>query len=153
VITASSANCSKATARTEGCGKAEVHERIEEWDAAGSRLATGEQAVTEEQDLVRSAMMARDVIESYRQSDVTVSGWSLTLEEAAQSFARISAHRPVADEAVPLAQLAQTLSSTARAGLQADRETLDRLSQELRTIVIRTRIPGIPLPEDEDWSF
>lgn len=109
--------------------------------------------MTEEQDLVRSAMMARDVIESYRQSDVTVSGWNLTLEEAAQSFARISARRPVAGEAVPLARLAQTLSSTARAGLQADRETLDRLSRELRAIVIRTRIPGIPQREDEDWSF
>ena len=106
-----------------------------------------------EQDLVRSAVMARDVIESYRQSHIAVSGWRPLLEGAAQSFARISAHRPVVGGAVPLAPLAQSLSATARAGLQVDREMLDRLSQELRTIVTNTRIPGIPRPEDEDWSF
>jgi hypothetical protein len=109
--------------------------------------------VTVEQDLVRSAMTARDVIESYRQSQITVSGWNLALEEAAQSFARISAHRPVAGETVPLAQLAQALSVTAKAGLQADLEALERLSRQLRKIVTDTRIPGIPRREDGDWSF
>ncbi len=109
--------------------------------------------VAAEQDLVRSAVIARDVIESYRQSHIKVSGWNSLLEEAAQSLSRISAHRPVAGGAVPLAPLAQTLSVTARPRLQVDHETLDRLSWELRTIVINTRIPGIPRREDEDWSF
>jgi hypothetical protein len=108
---------------------------------------------TVEQDLVRSAMMARDVIESYRQSRVTVPGWSLTLEEAARSLARISAQRPIAGEAVPLSQLAQALSVTAKAGLHADRKTLDQLGRELRAIVADTRVPGIPRRADEDWSF
>jgi len=97
--------------------------------------------------------MARDVIESYRQSHITVSGWILLLEEAAQSFTRISAQRPVVGGAVPLAQLAQALSVTAEEGLLADHEMLDRLSRDLRSIVTNTRIPGIPRPEDEDWSF
>jgi len=109
--------------------------------------------MTAEQDLARSAVMARDVIESYRQSRIMISGWSTLLEEAAHSFARISADRPLTVGAVPLARLARTLTATARAGLQVDHETLDLLSQELRTIVTNTRVPGIPRPEDADWSF
>lgn len=109
--------------------------------------------MTAEQDLVRSAVMARDVIESYRQSHIMISGWSSLLEEAAKSFARISADRTVAGGAISLAQLARTLSATVHAGLQVDHETLNQLSQELRAIVTSTRVPGIPRPEDEDWSF
>lgn len=109
--------------------------------------------MTAEQDLVRSAVMARDVIESYRQSQITISGWSALLEEAAQSFARYSEQPYLSGGVVPLARLAQTLSATVRAGLRVDHETLDWLSYELRTIVTSTRIPGIPKPEDEDWSF
>ena len=106
--------------------------------------------MTSEQDLVRSALMARDVIESYRQSHIAVSGWSALLEEAAQSFARLSEHP---GGVAPLAQLAQVLDATVRARLQVDQETLNWLSHELRTIVTDTRVPGIPRPEDEDWSF
>ena len=108
--------------------------------------------VTVEQDLVRSAVVARDVIESYRQSHITVPAWSSLLEEAAQSFLRISVQHPVAGGAV-LAQLAQTLTATARTGLEVDHEVLDGLSRDLRAIVTTTRIPGIPRPEDKDWSF
>ena len=109
--------------------------------------------VTVEQDLVRSAAMARDVIESYRLSHITISGWSTSLQEAAESFMRISARRPVVAQTVMLAQLAQTLSVTADAQLQVEPETLDRLSRDLRSIVANIRVPGIPRPEDEDWSF
>jgi hypothetical protein len=108
--------------------------------------------MTVEQDLVRSAVVARDVIESYRQAHVTVPAWSALLEEAAESFTQISAHCPVAGGAV-LAQLADTLSVTARMGLEVDHEMLDGLSRDLRAIVTSTRIPGIPRPEDRDWSF
>jgi hypothetical protein len=106
--------------------------------------------VTEEQDLLRSAAIARDVIESYRQSHITVSGWSALLEEAAKSFARLSEHPK---GAAPLAQIAETLSATVQASLKVDQDTLDWLSSELRTIVTSTRVPGIPRPEDDDWSF
>jgi hypothetical protein len=109
--------------------------------------------VTAEQDLLRSAAMARDVVESYRQSHITVSGWSSVLEDAAQSFMRISAQHPVAGGAIPLAQVAQTLSATARVGLEVDRDLLDELSRDLRAIVTNTRVIGIPQPADEDWSF
>jgi hypothetical protein len=119
----------------------------------GQRAQRGGHVVTVEQDLLRSAAMARDVIESYRQSRITISGWNSLLDEAAQSFIRISAHRPVLGGAVPLSELAQTLSTTARAGLDVDHETLDGLSRDLRAIVATTRVPGIPRPEDKDWSF
>jgi hypothetical protein len=94
--------------------------------------------------------MARDVIESYRQSHITISGWNTLLEEASQAFARLSEHP---DGSMPLAQLARMLDVAVQARLQVDQETLDWLSHELRTIVTNTRVPGIPRPEDEDWSF
>lgn len=110
--------------------------------------------ITAEQDLVRSALMARDVIESYRQSHIMIAGWSGQLAQAAESLARISAEcRTSTGEVIPLEQLARTLTATVEARLQVDRETLDHLSQELRMIVTSTRVPGIPRPEDEDWSF
>ena len=109
--------------------------------------------MTAEQDLVHSAVMARDVIESYRQSNIMIFGWNNMLEEAAQSFARISVDRPVAGGVMPLAQLARSLTATVHAGLRVDDETLNLLSQELRAIVTGTRIPGIPRPEDPDWTF
>jgi hypothetical protein len=77
---------------------------------------------------------------------ITVSGWSVQLEEAAQSFVRLSTQQPVAGDAVALAQLGRALSTTAKTGL-------DRLSRELRSILSGARISGIPLPDDEDWSF
>jgi hypothetical protein len=46
--------------------------------------------VTVEQDMVRSAVVARDVIESYRQSHITVPAWSSLLEEAAQLITKFS---------------------------------------------------------------
>src|SRR6266571_2061776 len=100
--------------------------------------------VTLEQDLVRSAANARDVIESYRRSHVAISGWSTLLQEAVESFTRISAQRPVVGESVALAQLARALQDTADARLQVDRGTLDQLSRALRSIVTAIRIPGIP---------
>jgi hypothetical protein len=109
--------------------------------------------VTLEQDLVRSAANARDVIESYRRSHIAISGWSTLLQEAVDSFTRISAQRPIVGDAVALSQLAQALQETADAWLQVDQGTLDQLSWALRSIVAEIRIPGIPRPEDEDWAF
>jgi hypothetical protein len=106
-----------------------------------------------EQDLVHSAAEARDVIETYRHSGIEISGWNDLLQEAAESFARLSGQRPVAGESVDLIKLARTLSAAASARLQLDQETLDRLSRDLHSIVATTRVPGIPRPEDEDWSF
>lgn len=109
--------------------------------------------VTLEQDLVRSAANARDAIESYRRSRIVISGWDTLLQDAVESFTRISAQRPVVGEAVALAQLARTLQDVVDARLKVDRETLDQLSRALRSIVTEIRIPGIPRPEDEDWAF
>src|SRR5260370_23242090 len=87
--------------------------------------------VTLEQDLVRSAANARDVIESYRRSHIAISGWSTLLQEAVESFTRISAPRPVVGESVALAQLAQALQSAADARLQVYRGPLDQLTRAL----------------------
>jgi hypothetical protein len=109
--------------------------------------------MTVEQDLVRSAAGARDVIESYRQSHIAISGWSMLLREAVDSFVRISAQRPVVGHSVALAQLAQALRVAADSQLRVDEESLDHLSRDLHSIVASIRVPGIPRPEDEDWSF
>jgi hypothetical protein len=110
--------------------------------------------VTVEQDLVRSASMARDVIESYRQWNVTVGGWRETLHEAADSFIFLANQHPPVSRGVDLAHLARILQSIVRSQLQLiDQQSLDDVSAELRAIVSTTRIPGVPRPEDQDWSF
>jgi hypothetical protein len=77
----------------------------------------------------------------------------MLLREAVDSFARISAQRPVVGRSVALAQLAQALRVAADSQLRVDEESLDQLSRDLHSIVANIRVPGIPRPEDEDWSF
>ena len=106
-----------------------------------------------EAELVRSAARARDVVESYRQYDLTVSRWQTRLLTSSASIARIADGR--ADSAagradcagVRLADLAEALRDVARNGLRPERARLERLSKDLESLV-RERVPGYPRPED-----
>jgi sigma54-dependent transcription regulator len=110
-----------------------------------------------EAELVRSAARARDVVESYRQYDLTVSRWQTRLLTSSASIARIAAvaadGRPEAAGVRPevagvrLAELAEALRDVARNGLRPERARLDQLSKDLESLV-RERVPGYPRPED-----
>jgi hypothetical protein len=99
-----------------------------------------------EAELFRSATKARDVVESYRQYDLAVSQWRNRLLTASAAIARSAADQP-AVAGVPLADLAQGLRDVARDGLGLSGPRLDRVSNDLQTLVT-ARIPGYPRPED-----
>jgi hypothetical protein len=103
-----------------------------------------------EAELVRSAARARDVVESYRQYDLTVSRWQTRLLTSSASIARIAAERAeLADGR--LADLAEALRDVARNGLRPERARLDQLSKDLESLV-RERVPGYPRPEDPPYA-
>jgi hypothetical protein len=97
-----------------------------------------------EAELVRSAAKARDVVESYRQYDLTVDRWRSRLLTSAASITRIAASCPCVAE-VPLADLAVALEVVARNGLRTERARLDRLSKDLEALV-KLPVPGYPRP-------
>jgi hypothetical protein len=117
-----------------------------------------------EAELVRSAARARDVVESYRQYDLTVSRWQTRLLTSSASIARIAAERPELADGRPeladgrpdaagvrLADLAEALRDVARNGLRPERARLDQLSKDLESLV-RERVPGYPRPEDPPYA-
>jgi hypothetical protein len=94
-----------------------------------------------ELELVRSAAKARDVVESYRQYDLTVDRWQRRLLTAAASLARIAGAWPVV-AGVRLADLASALEAVARNGLRPERARLDRLSKDLEALA-RVPVPDL----------
>lgn len=92
----------------------------------------------------------RDVLETFRRHQVLTEDWATVLSNAAEAFDQASA-----DVVVPPAvtHLAGQLRMLLANGLQANTETVDRVADEIQRILSRTRIPGIPRPEDEHWEF
>jgi hypothetical protein len=103
-----------------------------------------------EAELCRSAARTRDVVESYRQYNLTVGRWRSRLLTSSASIARIAVHSPEM-AGVPLADLAVALRAVARNGLRPERARLDRLSKDLESLV-SIRVPGHPRPEDDGFQ-
>jgi hypothetical protein len=95
-----------------------------------------------EAELRRSAARARDVVESYRQYDLTVGRWRSRLLTSSASIARIAAQNPEV-AGVPLGGLAVALRDVARNGLRPERARLDRLGKDLEALV-KISVPGHP---------
>ncbi len=92
----------------------------------------------------------RDVLETFRRHHVLTEDWATVLSNAAKSLDQASANM-VAPPVV--AHLAAQLRMLLANGLQANVETVNRVADETQRILSRTRIPGIPRPEDEHWEF
>lgn len=92
----------------------------------------------------------RDVLETFRRHHVLTEDWATVLSNAARSLDQASANM-VAPPVV--AHLAAQLRMLLANGLQANVETVNRVADETQRILSRTRIPGIPRPEDEHWEF
>jgi hypothetical protein len=105
---------------------------------------------TVENDLVASAAVARDVVESYRQWQIVVPGWETTLQEVVEALGALPT-APVLP--VEIDELRTDLARLLRTGLPGDPRGLDELSAALREIVTTVRVPGVPRPEDPAWSF
>ncbi|MGH3851947.1 MAG: hypothetical protein ACRDR6_00290 [Pseudonocardiaceae bacterium] len=92
----------------------------------------------------------RDVLETYRTHQVLTEDWATVLSNAAEAL-----DHTAVDVAAPRAvtHLATQLRMLVASGLQANAETLGAAADETQRILSRTRIRGIPRPEDEHWEF
>lgn len=107
---------------------------------------------TIEHDLVACAAAARDVVESFRQWQIRVSGWERTLEEVVEVLGDLPDVPGVVLQ-VEVDELRADLAQLLQAGLPSDSRGLDDLSTTLREVVTKVRVPGVPRPEDPAWSF
>ncbi|MGH3771530.1 MAG: hypothetical protein ACRDRW_09065 [Pseudonocardiaceae bacterium] len=92
----------------------------------------------------------RDVLETFRAHQVLTEDWATVLSHAAEALDHAAADM-VAPPAVT--HLATQLRILLANGLQANAETVDSAADETQRILSRTRIRGIPRPEDEHWEF
>ncbi len=92
----------------------------------------------------------RDVLETFRTHQVLTEDWATVLSNAAAALDH-AAMDVVAPPAVT--HLATQLRTLVADGLQANAETLGAAADETQRILSRTRIRGIPRPEDEHWEF
>ncbi|MEO7194362.1 MAG: hypothetical protein ABIZ05_06000 [Pseudonocardiaceae bacterium] len=92
----------------------------------------------------------RDVLETYRTHQVLIEDWATVLSNAAAAL-----DHTAVDVVTPRAvtHLATQLRTLVANGLQANAETLGSAADETQRILSRTRIRGIPRPEDEHWEF
>lgn len=92
----------------------------------------------------------RDVLETFRRHQILTEDWAAVLSDAAEALDQASAGA-IAPPAVThiAAQLRMLLAN----GLRENTDTVDRVADETRQILSRTRVRGIPRPEDEHWEF
>lgn len=107
---------------------------------------------TIEHDLVASAAVARDVVESCRLWQIVVPGWRRTLGEVVEALGNLPDGPGVVLQ-VEVDELRAELAQLLQAGLPSDPRGLDDLSSTLREVVTKVRVPGVPRPEDPAWSF
>jgi hypothetical protein len=91
----------------------------------------------------------RDVLESYLVDDVVLSDWRRTLDTAAARFLELGQSWSDTD----VLELGRMTRQLAGDGLTSDAA----LARVAATMVVRlledARVPGVPRPEDDDWSF
>ncbi|MGH3831399.1 MAG: hypothetical protein ACRDRS_13295 [Pseudonocardiaceae bacterium] len=92
----------------------------------------------------------RDVLETFRTHQILTEDWATVLSNAAETL-----DHTAADVVAPpaITHLATQLRMLLANGLQADAEILGSAADETQRILSRTRIRGIPRPEDEHWEF
>ena len=91
----------------------------------------------------------RDVLESFIADRMLIPGRQQTLASAGNEFADLADQGAGSD----MRALSQRIAALARHGLEAQPALTRSVATELAHFVDRTRIPGVPRPEDEDWSF
>jgi hypothetical protein len=105
--------------------------------------------VTVSPELADPIVDARDVVETFRQSDVLVDGWREDLQRAADSLVRLG---PTTAE-LALSELGERMQLLLRGGFDQQRNLVEEIGQRLEAVLSRIRVPGIPRPEDEHWEF
>lgn len=100
--------------------------------------------------LVDPLVDVRDVVESFRSSHLTLPDWDQTLRQVVTALSLLP---PQAQVDVLLPGLVPNLRLLLTAGLDNVPQVVEMIAAQVATALEETRIPGIPAPEDDDWSF
>lgn len=91
----------------------------------------------------------RDVLESFLVDDVTIDDWRKTLVTASERLQELG--RAWADG--DLTSLSELTEQLAGFGLGADIARTRSAADSAARLLDQVRVPGIPRPEDNDWTF
>jgi hypothetical protein len=92
----------------------------------------------------------RDVVESYRCCGVMPADWHRTLGEAVAALDQLPQEAEV-DALLP--DLIPHLRILLTQGLDGAPQVVSEVADQVAAALSRTRIPGIPRPEEGDWGF
>ncbi|HEY3954627.1 MAG TPA: hypothetical protein VGM53_14735 [Streptosporangiaceae bacterium] len=92
----------------------------------------------------------RDVVESFRSSRLTLPDWDQTLRQVVSALSQLP---PQAQVDILLPDLVRNLRLLLTEGLDNVPQVVDRVAEQVASALAATRVPGIPAPGDDDWSF
>ena len=101
-------------------------------------------------DLADPLVDVRDVVESFRSSHLTLPDWDQTLRRVIIALGLLP---PQAHVDVLLPGLVPNLRLLLTAGLDNVPQVVERVAAQVAVALEEARVPGIPAPEDDDWSF
>jgi hypothetical protein len=92
----------------------------------------------------------RDVVESFRTCRLLLPDWDTVLGQAVAALSRFG---PSAEAEALFSGLLPNLRLLMAEGLRSAPQIVDEVAQQVASALKQTKVPGIPAPEDEDWSF
>jgi len=101
-------------------------------------------------ELADPLVEVRDVVESFRCCGVTPTDWHEVLGRAIAALDQLPQEVGVERRLPDLLPNLRTLLTT---GLGSAPALLDEVAAQVATALQQARIPGIPRPDDADWSF
>ena len=91
----------------------------------------------------------REVVETYLGDRLELPDWQATLRAASLRLTELADRHESSD----LLRIAGQVKEVADSGLRERLGILELLSVEIAGLLANIRVPGLPRPEDEDWSF
>jgi hypothetical protein len=101
-------------------------------------------------ELADPLVEVRDVVESFRCCGVTPTDWQQVLGQAVATLDRLPQEAGVEHRLPDLLPHLRTLLTR---GLGGAPTVLEEVSAQVATVLQQARLPGIPSPDEEDWSF
>jgi hypothetical protein len=91
----------------------------------------------------------RDVLESFLADRVLIADWHEILTAASGRFVELGALW----SDIEMDALGHRVESLANRGLDDEPALTQRVASEMERLLDEVRVPGVPRPDDEDWSF
>jgi hypothetical protein len=101
-------------------------------------------------ELADPLVNVRDVVETFRSYRLTPPDWRDSLEHAVAALDRL----PV-DEGLDadISHLVDQLRNLLDHGLLREPGTVDEVGDRVAALLSQVRVPGIPLPSEDNWEF